>query len=345
MMGGKGLSFFLIILTFSFCLQAKQTATYSEAADVFEIVDHVSQWHPSLSGEYRKAWVKKFPLTLEDKSNFSKYAAIRKKYYAESPLGSSGEEDLFGKVVHGFDRFSETFYENRSLLEVFKSLQKKGYKTEDIKFLVSFFRTYKSQISSFVKESTHFSVKLLDLNKSWKETNLDKAARKLSPFILGKEGRKVRLTLLPVWWPANALPTVDIRGPYLILRYNPIAHTNSWNMQMISNKMVEGLLQGQSKNQRSNLNKIFEDKCNGRQYELREAVRVVMGSMFPSSLKKKKDFDAYQKWSSSNFIDVYAKLLFPLLERELKGKGFFAGDFMTEASAICRSLHRLSVVP
>ncbi|MCF8060842.1 MAG: hypothetical protein K9K67_16175, partial [Bacteriovoracaceae bacterium] len=210
----------LLALGFSLPILANGVAQYSEATDVFEIMDHVSRWDNSLTPIYRDAWQKKFPITLEDKNQFSMYAAIRKKFHDNSPTGQAQESDIFGDAPIGFDLFSEAFYSSKSIGEALRKLEKKGVTTTEIKFLSGFYQKYKKQLTEFVKESTHFSVKLLDLNKEWKDSALDKSTKKAIPFILGKEGQKVKVQLRPVWWPKNIPPLIDVRGPYIILRYH-----------------------------------------------------------------------------------------------------------------------------
>ncbi len=338
---------YIILVTLMVCspLFGAGVAEYSESTDVFELMDHVTRWDNSLTPIYRDAWVKKFSLTLEDKSQFSQYAAIRKKSYEKSPMGQGDGSDIFGDFPKGYDPFSHAFYSSKSIGEALRKLEKKGVTAAEIKFLSSFYQKYKKNISEFVKESSHFSVKLLDLNKDWKYSAMDKSIKKAIPFILGKQGQKVKILLRPVWWPKNIPPVVDIRGPYLILRYHPLAHTNNWQISTIGKKAIMAILQAQPKNQRSNLTKVFEEKCKGRDIELQSALLTLFGEMMPAKYKEKKKFDLYQDWGPSTFVDIYLKLLFPLLETEIKNRGAFAGRFMSTASSLCRKVHRLAVVP
>jgi hypothetical protein len=335
----------LICFFISFSVFARGAGEYSEATDVFELMDHVTRWSDTLTPVYRNAWVKKFPLTLEDKSMFSQYAAIRKGEYEKSPQSKGQGSDIFGEFPKGYDAFSEAFYSSKSVGEALRKLSKRGVSSVQVKFLSSFYQKYQKNITSFLKESTHFSVKLLDLNKQWKNSAIEKSIKKAVPFILGKEGRKVKIILRPVWWPANVPPVVDVRGPYLILRYHPLAHTTKWGITNMAKKAVMAILQAQPKNQRSNLTKVFETQCRGREIELQSALYTLFGEMMPRLYKEKKDFNLYQNWGPSTFVDVYLKLLFPLLQEELKGRNPFAGRFMTVASKLCRKIHRLAVVP
>jgi hypothetical protein len=116
-------------------------------------------------------------------------------------------------------------------------------------------------------------------------------------------------------------------------------------MPEISEAAVKTLLFAQSANQRQNLTKVFEARCRGRAPELQEGLLILFSEMLPRSFKEKRNFDLYQRWAKRSFSDLFVKLLFPLLQTELKGKAGFAGRFMTEASDLCRALNRLAVVP
>lgn len=341
------LGFFLLTFLLGYSsFGASGAGEYSEATDVLELMDHVTRWSKSLTPVYRQAWEQKFPLTLEDKSLFSQYADIRKQFSEKARVENGHDQDIFGAYPVGYDGFSEAFYSSKSVAEAIRKLTKRGLEPEHKKFLLDFFGRYKKNISEFLKESSHFSVKLLDLNKKWKKAQVDKALKKIIPFVLDKNvSRKFKIVLRPVWWPKNIPPVVDSRGPYIILRYHPLAHTNEWNIRLMANKAVDALLQTQPKNQRSNLTKVFESQCKGRDIELQVALQTLFGEMLPESYENKKSFDLYKNWGSSAFLDVYLKLLFPLMEEELKGRNQFAGRFMTVASDLCRKVNRLSLVP
>lgn len=338
--------FLLLTLVNSQILLAKNVAEYSEATDVFELMDHVTNWDATFTTFYRKAWEKKFPITLEDKGNFSRYASIRKAFQQRAGIETNNKEDIFGDYMKGYDGFSDAFYSSRSVGEALRKLQARGVSADEIKFLAAFYRKYKTNIQSFVKESTHFAVKLLELNNLWKRSKIDKTLKKVIPFVLGKEGKKFDLQLRPVWWPGDYPPMISHRGPYLILRFNPLKQTDQWPMDLISLRAVETILRSQSVNQRENLDKIFNFKCPGRSPELKSALAALFSRVVPAAMEDKNKFDLYQNWSQSLFVDIYVKLLYPLYLRESKStKGSFAGEFMDKATLLCRKIHRLSVAP
>ena len=60
----------------TYAISFKFNVNYSESADVFELMDHVSAWHPGLEKEYRDYWEKKFGISSSDNSLFKDYGKI-----------------------------------------------------------------------------------------------------------------------------------------------------------------------------------------------------------------------------------------------------------------------------
>jgi len=341
--------FFFLIISSTF---GKGQAEYSEATDVFELIDNVSKWSPKSINIYREVWEKKFPFTLEDKSDFAFYANLREKYRTfwerenPKPKEESKIENVFGKQDVPLDNFSEAFYSSKTIGEALRKLEKGGVTPKDVKFLATFYRKYKDKISHFLKESTHFSVRLLEINNHMKKTKVNYVLHKLVPFVLGKDNRKFRLHWRPVWWPKGSLPQIDIRGNYLLLRINPLEKGKLIPFEDMGRMAAEALLQAQPINQQKNISKIFSFNCRGRETELRESLKILFSEVVPQYVTKKKSFDLYKNWSRSVFIDVFVRLLFPLYQQEIKNsKDTFAGTFMDQAILLCRKINKLSIAP
>lgn len=320
---------------------APNPAYYSEATDVFELMDHMSLWHPSLSRDYIRAWSKRFTLSSEDKNYLSEYKKIRLRYHKSVGEGA----DLFGEMPIGYDRFSKAFYSSQSVAEALKKLEKNNIRKDDIIFIKRFYKHFQKSIIVFMKESSQFQVNMFGLNKKWSLEKYKPYIKKMTTFLLGKKGSKVKIIMRPVWLPKSAKPRIDLRGPYIILRAHPLDTKYSWDPKLLLKNSVWALINGQPKKQRNNLTKQFKGRCVGREREFRGALDIVFTKMLPEYTKSKKTFDLYRKWGGSYFEDLYSKLLFPLAGKEIKGKGGFSGRFFTESSNICYDLNRLAVAP
>ncbi|MAF76652.1 MAG: hypothetical protein CME60_00720 [Halobacteriovoraceae bacterium] len=347
----KKLSLFIFIFALSLLfdggLLAKGPGHYSEAADIFEFIDHASGWHEKSDQGYRTVLLREGKLTSAQEQLLSRYAKLRKKEYENSSIQSKmiKEDDTFGNIPFGYDHFSRSFYSSNTIREALLNLKKEGVPAEDIQFLNELYKSFAPKLKPFIKESAQFAVKLIEFNKQWKYSGRDRALKLTKGFVLGKKGRKWNLTMLPVWSPGTVLPSVDIRGEFLILRYNPLTQTENWDYTDILKKAVAAVFYAQDLEQRENLSKLFKLKCNGREYEFQEATQIAFGAMLPRYIKTKRKFNLYERWSSKVFVDVYAKLLFPLMEENIKNKGTFSGFFMEQSSFLCRQLHQLAIRP
>lgn len=339
----KKISVFCFLVV-SLAVNAAGIADYAIPSDVYELVYQVASGKGTVGRAYRTAWESKNSYSGQIKSDFSRFQEISDAY--KVPYEGEEEVDLFGKKDLKRDLVASIFHHGKNLNDVYKKLMKAGVPQGDVQFMINFFKTHKTQLLDFLKESSQFNVKVLSLNKEWKYKSYGKAFKKAEAFILSKEMRKkFDLKLRPVWWPANEPPRIDFNGDVLLLRYNPLSHTNNWNLPVIMEKAIEALLHAQGDTQRSNLTKIFKSQCPGRELELRSALGTMFSVMMPQQFESKKTFSVYEKWGSTHFIDIYLKLLYPLMEEEMKKRASFAGEFMEKASTMCRSINNLSVVP
>ena len=329
----------LITLIFSQTLLARGAVQYSEAADVFEIVDNVSLWHNKVRPEYRKHWERTFGALGNDVTWFNDYAEIRKRYSPQDP--NAGVKDIFGTpgIKHSF--FANAFYSSSSVSQALKKLSKK-LKKEDIAFLSKFFKHFLPKISQMVKESTTFKQKTIVLSDQWRKSKVPALLKKLAKHLDIKIRSKNDFKVIPVWWPKNEKPMVESRANYLILRYHPLEQANDWDVSEVIPQAINAMLQAQPSNQRQNLTKIFQGQCNGRGLEFVDSLKILWGKMLVQKWKEKKKFSLYQIWDNRPFVNLYVKVLFPMLEEDLKNKGTIAGKFIHQAAVVCSEIHHLS---
>jgi hypothetical protein len=332
----------LIILLLSGFLPLSLSAnfSYSEAADVFEIVDQLSQWHPSMHKEYRRAWETKFGVFKED-IHIQKYAYIRNEYYEKAKSKSSPLPNIFGERDASFDFISKAFYSSKSVGEAIKKLQKK-LKPNEIKILKNVYTKYRPQISQLVKQSTAFKPHIIDWNKKWKKNRGLIILKKASAFLGLKLTKKNNIRIMPIWWPSGLAPLIETRGNILLLRTHPHEEEMTWKSHEIILKSIDSMMRHFSPNQKSNLSAIFEKSCSGRGPEFTDALLLMWSNIYPQKIRLKKEFSLYKDWAPKVFLNIYIKLLFPLLEQVVKKKGVIGGDFIQKAALLCRDLHYLA---
>src|SRR5262249_13757064 len=134
--------------------------TYREAANVFEILDNLSNWWSGkCDPEYRAYWVERFGVTPEDEQRFASYKAIRKRYYDYGPSAEPTPpkpEDVLFAPRKPPDRIAEAFYGAQTVAEALAALA--AFTTvEDRTFLEQFYAAYRAQCQALLEESEAYA--------------------------------------------------------------------------------------------------------------------------------------------------------------------------------------------
>lgn len=328
----------IISLLSSFLTYSKgQTLNYTEAADVFEILDQVSAWHPKHQQIYRKEWIRTFG--EDDLPIFKEFGEMRKTYYSLLSNKSSEMNLLFGLQRIKNDFFSEAFYSAKSVGGALKKLKKRLSKDE-LKFLSKSLKTLQPKISKWVGESTLYRGKIPEFRKKLKKGKLKTLIKKAKKFFYGKKKIKFDLKMHFVWWPKTEEPIVEIRGNHLLLRFHPVAHLGKLYLDDILVFGILALSHGQEVNQKENLTKVFNQGCQlPKDFPALDIIELPLATAWGKILftknQNKKAFSLYKKWSIHPWVNLYSKMLFPLVEEAAKRKEGLSGGFIRAAAGIC----------
>lgn len=313
---------------------------YSEATDVFEIMDNISMWQKGSRQSYLKHWKTLGDTQSKDHKLISEYVALRKKYTKKQRISQTV---IFSSAEYYPSFFEQAFYSSKSIQQAFLKLKKnKRFKNKDLNFLKKFYQHFKPRISLMVKESALFRSQLKKISKIFKKKRAVKTLGHAASFF-GHKKKKKKLKLLFVWWPKKQDPIVDIKGDYLILRFNPLTALQDISIEDIMVIAVEGFMRSQSLNQKENLSKIFKETCHPgssviTQNILELPLAVVLGKILFKKNAQKKKFKTYQKWFDDTWVNTYAQILFPLVESTIKNKETVSGEFIHSAAKLCRNL-------
>jgi len=319
---------------------------YSEAVDVFEIMDNASMWHESSDSGYYKHFKKKFELSDKDQSLLEEYKKLRLKYYR--PVAVSENTGLFN---NNFDlpltSFANAFYSSKSIGEALNVLATRTISATEKKFLVTFYKHFQDKITTMVRESAAFRSKIQEVQKVFKKGKVDAVVGKSFKFLnIDKTIKGIKI--YPVWYPEDLEPRILNVGTVIILRANPINKWDSVKINELVEKAIELLLVIQSNNQKDNFSKIFLNKCQIKSNialidVFSSPLAVVLGKMFFEQNVLKKQFNQYREWSIHPWVNVYSKMLFSLVEKSLKEKETIeSSEFVTNAAAICNDLVTLN---
>ncbi len=320
---------------------------YSEATDVFTLMDHVSGFRLNALTAYSESWTKKHKITLEEQNLFDEYIKLRTKYYAQKKFENLDQTKLlFSHIfVPQFDLIADAFYTSQGVGEALKKLQKKLKPTEVV-FLQKFYKAFKKKIVVFLKESSLYSQKLKAINKDIKKYKMRGTIKKMVSF-LGVPRKLMDFRLVFVWWPSSRGPKVTYGHNVVLLHYNPISHTENMNFRQIAKMVMRAVIHRMPFNQKQNLSKRFFQEClpKGINSEniLERPLMVLAGSVYPyKNSTKKKEFNLYQKWDENPWINSYVKLIYPALEQAIGKKENISVHFIQHAAQSCQELVKVA---
>ena len=333
-----------ILLFLSISIQAKKNfVSYTEAFDVFEVVDHLSGWHKNSRVEYFKYFEKTFKINNSDKMMLDSYRRLRAKYHKAYP---DAENSIFSEEAIANDTLSSTFTTESTVDRAILKLRKKNkVKDVDLKELVKIYKHFKPQVSKIVRESALLEDEAKRLNKILKKKKIVNNIKKLDKFFDLPTHRIKNGRIKLVWWPATSEPVVDFRGGRVILRMNPVKHSKLIDEDFILYALVDSLITSLSKNKKENLSKIFLEGCPAVK---KKSMRKVdwfeipliesLSRYYLPKLTNKKKFNPYLVKSNKPWTNVYSKYLFGLAQYSMKRKAKFDREFVTISSNYCSQL-------
>ncbi len=325
---------------------------YREAANVFEILDNVSDWLPGKADEeYRRYWKERFGISPEDEQRFASYKQIRKRTYPRPSEGSGDgkpdEPSLFGPRKP-IDRFAESFYASASLDEAFTKLASVTT-SEETAELRAFYAAYRTPIAELLEESKAFDPIATSLREKL-GTRADTYAASVARFYGVAD--LPPFTALYVWWPPVANVTANQRDHYLLLKYNPTRHASSAAsaIDVPIHELTHYVSSHQPEEQKRALTQTFLAGCDPRADVkpvkiLEEPMAVAQQKLF-ASVAAPERFDLGAPWyGGDRWIDPFGKALFPLVA-EAYAQGRRIDDaLMTRAAKSCAELRAAAHAP
>ncbi|MBT4760689.1 MAG: hypothetical protein HOO06_03230 [Bdellovibrionaceae bacterium] len=346
----------IILLTSQFSTALSKTVNnsvkidvlYSESADIFDLMDNVSNWWPGFTEvEYSKFWHKKFGIKKEDKLLFKKYTAIRQKYYHDpdqkpkSPLKNrNGFFSTLGSV--NADPIAEAFYSSNSMQQGLKKLAQIINKKE-LQFFKKFYVHFKPNYSSLISKSPEqYSVAINKVRASLNKPGISEYFNNISQFYNIKSPLSYRV--IYTWWPplnrTNASPT----GKYLVMRYNPSKHGYLDDSDIVAHEIIHSISAQQKFKQKAELTNKFLNKCkvNGllKRYEiLEEPLAVVFGQLIFNKKFEPKKFSLSSNLYRNMWVSSFARQIYLPLQKRFESGEKITDGFIEDASLICNEFH------
>lgn len=323
----------------------KIEVAYSESADIFDLMDNVSNWWPGFcEEEYKKYWIKKFDASDRDKKYFKKYAEFRWRYYNDpdqaekNPLKNrNGMFATLGSI--SADPVAEAFYSSDTLSESYKKLGA-ILKIEDLKFLKEFHNYFSKKYDLLIDESRRGFPKAIKTHrKTLAKKGINNYFSSVAKFF--SVSKKFKYRVLFTWWPpidrTNASPT----GEYLVMRYNPLKHSHLDDSDIVAHEVIHSISANQSLEAKVELTKYFLEECpiQGKIQKgkiLEEPLAVVFGQLIFSEIFFPKRFSLSGNLYNNAWINAFSKVIYEPVSHHYKNKRKFSKTLMKKLGKICK---------
>ena len=323
------------------------TVTYRKAANLFEVLDNVSNWwRGKCDPEYREQWQHRFGVTAEDEQRFAAYKAIRKRYY---PRPRDTGETEPSTTEHGLfaprrepDRFAEAFY-GAATVDAALSTLGEFMAPDDVETLRQFYAAYRGPCETLLAESEVYSEIAAALQQKLDTARARAFYRRVADFYGLEE--TPRFTVLYVWWPPVEHITANNRGEFLILKYNPTKHRSAalQDIDVPVHEFTHHASAYQPAAQKQALTKAFLDGCDMRGSMptpkiLEEPLAEVQQKLFlriaaPERLDFSTDWYGGDAW-----VNPFAKAIYDPVREAYDSGGTISVALMERIAADCRRL-------
>jgi hypothetical protein len=320
----------------------KLNIEYSEAVDVFEILDGLSNWNEKGNSLYLTMGIN---LSDDDQKLVEKYKKIRIKYHKS--LLQENENNLFSSLdkrgADKFDAFSMSFYNSKTVDQALGKLRQ-IVKPDDHKKVIEIIKGLKKFILPMTKQSISFRSHVKILSKNLKKGGVSSLMRKAEKFYLIARTKSLKkINVYFTWWPTNSEVEIDQIGNNIIIRQNPITLTEPPSASLIAPKIMAIISGLQPNQQKLNISSQFLAICNPSStipldIILERPLSAVFGAILFRLKENKKEWNISNEWDSHPWVNTYARLIYPLVEQSIKGREGLAGGFISSAGKICSDL-------
>ena len=325
-------------------------AHYRQAADVFELMDNVSDWWPGYSDRrYRSYWVRNIGLSAADDTLLTRYAKLRERYFDkrgqsnEDPATSEG--GLFtARATLTADPLGDAFFQSETVGEALGRLYGR-LQPADIRFLRGFYAHFERRYLPLVAEHEKaIQASLAETNRTLTSPSVERWIGDVERFFDVPIGEQ-RYDALYVWWPDSVQVVANPRGRFLVVRALVGSGEKLNVSDVVAHEVVHVIAARQTSAQKRSISDAFLRDCpvipsTGRLGVIEEPLAVVLGNMLFTRTFRRERYRYAKRWYGDDWVDLDAKLLFSPTVDAFEHGGRIT-DTVAEAVQLCATVRAL----
>lgn len=317
---------------------------YREPADMFEILDNVSDWWPGYSeSAYRKFWVDSIGFRAGDSVVFARYASLRERYFDKRGQGNSaprrdGSGLFTDRAVLDADPVGAAFYRSETLDAAFEALHN-VVSPVDLKFLRSFYARFRPRIAAMLSQTQTLTA----------ASRAATAATVASPDVGEYLGHVRRLfgvdtsppfAALYVWWPDTLQRMASPNGRFLLLRVRPAPGETVNSADVVAHEAIHVFAALAPEVMQRDVSAAVLDRCSvpsgvRRLAVIEEPIATALGNIEFRRRFMPQRFAWGRRWYGDDWVDLSARLLYPVLTTALAEGKPLGAAIGREAGALC----------
>ena len=328
-------------------------AGYSAAADLFSLMDNVSDWSPGFTEqEYRDYWQSEFGWSAEDEDWARRYREYRQKTYRDDGQAEqdprTATDGLFAKrssVLDTADPLAEHFLSATTIDGALRGLGSIA-DAKDAAMLEGFYAHFEPHWRVLLAESKSFAERADTLREELSGPAVDAYLDRVARFYRVDIDRDFRA--LYVWWPPLDRTAADISGRGFFIRSHPVRHANEsgWS-EIVMHELTHYVSAFQDAAQKRELTRRFLDACpasiaTGYYDLLEEPLAVAWGNAAYAKYVVGEPLDDAESWYWRPMPELLGQLLWPYVDAVYETDEDITGGIIDVAANKCRSLLELA---
>ena len=334
--------------------EVRVAVTYSEAANLFFVMDNVSAWLDGFTDPaFRAEWIKRFGWSTADQAMADRYREYRARTYIDSqdPEEDPGKssEGMFaarGPVTTADDPLAAYFMRQTDIRNALRGLDG-AVTAKDARLLRAFYQHFEPRSRQIMDESRSLQNDAAALGHLLASRATDRFADRMSKYY-GVETDGT-FTVLFVHYPAGQRSRAGVLGGKFILLKSPVGSkiaSDDWDT-IVFHEFAHYISALQPAKQKRILTRQFLAACSlpkgvNPLWLLEEPLAVAWGQATYSLKVRGRPFNPLENWYSVPWIDIVSRTIAPSVALAYDNGATINDGVVKEPAARCNDLKAIS---